>query len=70
MIMIAIVRISGLRIQKSDIDIQLELFWQDAEDNIAVIMVSITAFRSLVGMKALKAREKRKRSWFHTVESY
>ena len=30
----------------------------------AVVMVSITAFQFLLGVKALKAREKRERSWF------
>ena len=39
-----------------------ELFWLDLEAAIAVIMVSVTAFRSLLGIKALKAREKRERS--------
>lgn len=62
MIMIAIIRVSGLRIRKSNIDVQWEVFWQDIEATVAVIMVSITAFRSLMGMKALKAREKRQRS--------
>lgn len=64
MIMVAIVRVSGLRIQKSNIDVQWDVFWIDVEANVAVIMVSITAFRSLLGIKALKAREKRERSWF------
>lgn len=32
------------------------------EAAIAVIMVSVTAFRSLLGIKAQKAREKRKQS--------
>ena len=66
MIMIAIVRISGLRIKKSVIDTVWGLFWREAEAAVALIMVSITAFRSLLGIKALKAREKRKgeRSWF------
>lgn len=64
MIVIAIVRVSGLRIQKkNNIDIQWELFWQDVEATVAVIMVSITAFRSLLSMKALKARENKQRSW-------
>lgn len=64
MIMIAIIKVSGLRIRKSQIDVQWEVFWQDVEATVAVIMVSITAFRSMIGMKTLKAREKRQRSWY------
>lgn len=65
MIIIAIVRISGLRIEKAILDIVWELFWQQAEAAVAVIMVSITAFRSLLGIKAQQTREKNtaKRSW-------
>lgn len=66
MIIIAIVRISGFRIKESSIDITWELFWHQVEASVALITVSITAFRSLLGIKALKAREKekRERSWF------
>lgn len=58
MIIIAIVRISGLRIETAILDIVWELFWQQTEAAVAVIMVSITAFRSLLGIKAHKTREK------------
>lgn len=58
MIIIAIVRISGLRIESTILDIVWELFWQQVEAAIAVIMVSITAFRSLLGIKENKTREK------------
>ncbi len=64
MIMIAIVRVSALRIENPHIDGQWVLFWQDMEASVAVIMVSLTAFRSLLGIKALKAREKREQLWF------
>ncbi len=64
MIVIAIFRVSGLRIRKNKIDVQWEIFWQEVEATAAVIMVSITAFRSRLGIKALKARKKRDRSWF------
>lgn len=66
MVIIAIVRISGFRINESSIDIVWELFWHQVEASVALITVSITAFRSLLGIKALKAREKekRERSWF------
>lgn len=65
MIIIAIVRISGFRIKESSIDIVWELFWHQVEASVALITVSITAFRSLLGIKSLKAREKekRERSW-------
>lgn len=62
MIIIAIVRISGVSHKKTAVDIVWELFWLGMEAAIAVIMVSVTAFRSLLGIKAQKAREKRKRS--------
>lgn len=63
MIIIAIVRISGLRMETTILDIVWELFWQQAEAAVAVIMVSITAFWSLLGIKANGAREKTRRSW-------
>lgn len=62
MIIIAIVRISGVSHKKTAVDIVWELFWLSMEAAIAVIMLSVTAFRSLLGIKAQKAREKRKRS--------
>ena len=46
MILIAIIRISGLRAGNS-IDVAWEIFWQFMEACIAVLMVSLTAFRSL-----------------------
>lgn len=41
-------------------------FWHQIEGPVAIITVSITIFRSLLGIKALKAweRKKWKRSWF------
>ena len=62
MIIIAIVRISGLRIKKTVLNGTVwGLFWHEAEAAVALIMVSITAFRSLLGIKARKALEKRNR---------
>lgn len=63
MIAVAIVRISGLRIQHTVIDVQWEAFWLEVEATIAVNVVSITAFRSVLGIKASQAREKN-RSWY------
>lgn len=64
MIIVAMVRISGLRIGGTNIDIQWQIFWHDVEANIAVIMVSVTAVRSLLGLKAVKSREKKERVWY------
>ena len=65
MIIIAIVRVSGF-LKNHDIDPVWAIFWHQVEAAVAIITVSITAFRSLLGIKALKARErkKRERSWF------
>lgn len=63
MIAVAIVRISGLRIRHTIIDVQWQAFWLEVEATIAVNVVSITAFRSVLGIKASKAREKN-RSWY------
>ena len=63
MIIIAIIRISGSVI-KSNFDMVWVLFWHQVEGAVAIIMVSLTAFRSLLGIKALKARKKKK------LESY
>ena len=64
MIILAIVRVSGIHVrQKDNVDIVWDIFWLQVEAAIAVIMVSITAFRSMLGIKALKAREKRERNW-------
>lgn len=61
MIVIAIVRLSGLRVLDRYVDVQWEVFWLELEANVAVIMVSITAFRSLLGLKALKSRKEKER---------
>ena len=65
MIIIAIVRVWGFIINNT-LNLVWGVFWHQAEAAIAIIMVSITAFRSLLGIKALKAQEKKKmeRSWF------
>lgn len=63
MIIVALVRISGLRTHKFVMDMQWILFWNEIEACVATIMVSVTAFRQLLGIKTLKAREKKDRSW-------
>ena len=64
MIVIAIIRVSGF-VTKNSLDMVWVLFWHQVEGAVAIMMVSITAFRSLLGIKALKSREKKKveRSW-------
>lgn len=59
MIIIAIVRISGFLI-KPNFDVVWVSFWLQVEGAVAIMMVSLTAFRSLLGIKAVKAQEKKK----------
>lgn len=47
MSIIAIVKASGIRTPSDSFDILWELFWQQIEACVAVLMVSITAFRSI-----------------------
>lgn len=65
MIIISIVRVFGFII-KNTFDLMWVLFWPYAEGAVAITMVSITAFQSLSGIKAMKTREKndREKYWF------
>lgn len=65
MIIIAIIRVSGF-VKKNTFDIVWISFWHHFEGAVAIMMVSLTAFRSMLGINALKAREKERmeRSWF------
>lgn len=65
MIIIAIIRISGF-VKKNTFDIVWISFWHHLEGAVAIMMVSLTAFRSMLGVNSLKAREKERmeRSWF------
>ena len=47
MAIVAIVRISGIKLAGSAVDIVWLAFWQQQEASIAVIMVSVSAFRTL-----------------------
>lgn len=61
MTIIAIVRISGLII-KNIFDLVWVIFWHQAEGAVAIVTVSIVAFQSLRGVRALKnAGEKKDR---------
>lgn len=64
MIIIALVRSSGLRTHKAVLDVQWNIFWNEVEATVATFMVSVTAFRQLLGIKARRRREKRDRSWY------
>ena len=46
MVITAIIRISGIKLAGGAIDIVWQLFWVQQECSIAVIMMSVTAFRS------------------------
>lgn len=65
MIIIASVRILAFNINGT-YNAVWGLFWHQAEAAVAIITVSITTFRSLLGLKALKAQKKKdmERSWF------
>lgn len=63
-IIIAIVRISIMRVDPNRLDWQWLSFWLIMEADAAVISVSITTFRSMLGVRASKAREKQDRSWY------
>ena len=64
MAVIAIVRISGLQIAGTNIDVQWMIFWQHIEATVAVIMVSLTAFRSIFGIKAQQNEVRKNRAWY------
>ena len=55
-VIVAIVQISGEISANHQIDLQWELFWQQIEASISIIVVSITGFRTLLGMRAQKKR--------------
>lgn len=57
MIIIASVRVIGFHI--NTYVVVWAIFWAQTEAAIAIIMVSTTAFRSLLGLKAQKAQKKK-----------
>ena len=64
-VIVAVIRVAGIRIKGTNIDVVWETFWGAVEANIAVIVVSITAFRSLLGMQDSQARQERQqREWY------
>lgn len=64
MIIVAIVRISRLPLSHESIDVQWAIFFQQVEASISVMTVSLTAVRSLLGVKAMNSREKKERVWY------
>lgn len=64
MIIVAIVRISRLPLSHESIDLQWAIFFQQVEASISVMTVSLTAVRSLLGVKAMNSREKKERVWY------
>lgn len=54
MVVIAIARMSGIKLNSENVDIVWLAFWQQQECSIAVIMISISAFRSLFVANASK----------------
>lgn len=54
MVIIAIARMSGINLTNGAVDIVWLAFWQQQECSVAVIMISISAFRSLFVVSASK----------------
>lgn len=52
------------------LDIQSNIFWLIIEASVAVTVVSLTAFRSLYGIKTLKAEQKDKKRHEPWISSY
>ena len=63
MIVIAVVRIGGLRID-AKVDIVWEVFWQQVECCIAISMVSFTAFRSFFVYDGPRRDGQKVRQWY------
>lgn len=66
MVIVTIVRVSGLR-NGSNLDPVWDFYWQIVESSIAIIMVSLTAFRSFFVQERIR-RSQEKRSWYHGVK--
>lgn len=64
MIVIAIIRISKIRVRIHHVDIVWMIFWQQMEASMAVIMVSLSAFRSFFVARESRIRQNRHRHWY------
>lgn len=71
MIIIAIIRMSKFRIASTKIDIIWDVFWEQVEACMAVIMVSISAFRSFFVAHETRLRENqiRNRPWYMSKQN-
>lgn len=73
MFAICLVRTTGETIHGnigSTVDVQWNVFWQLIEASVAVIVVSLTAFRSLYGIKTLQQERKNKKRYEPWLSSY
>lgn len=70
MIIIAIIRISGIRIAKDSTDIVWELFWQMIEACIAVIMVSLSVFRSFFVESNSRPNPEQNKAYYRNKRNY
>ncbi len=59
MVIVAIVRVAGVRLQSGDVDIVWLAFWQQQECSIAVSTFAITAFRTLFVQSASNQKRAR-----------
>lgn len=57
-------------INGTTVDVQWNVFWQIIEASVAVTVVSLTAFRSLYGMRTLQQEEKNKKRYAPWLSSY
>lgn len=65
MIIIACIRIIGFTL--FDHEISWNLFWLQVEGSVAVIMVSVTAFRSVFASQRSEARDRKARAWYSST---
>ena len=66
MVVVTLVRVSGLR-HGNNLDPVWDFYWQVVESSIAIIMVSLTAFRSFFVQERIR-RSEPKRSWYQGVK--
>lgn len=63
MIVFAIVQVTLATLQDGNIDTVWLFFWSENECCVAIIMVSLTAFRSLFGLESTRGSNERKRQY-------
>lgn len=66
MIIIAIIRVSAIRIGHAGLDIVWQIFWNQMEASTALIIVSFSAFRSFFVARESRVRavQNRQRLWY------